>query len=88
MDYTQHISTGVMVPAGNEILAMIKNINGSTWVAIKPLCQKLKLDWPAQYVKLTGNQRFNCCDIAMVGTDGKQYLMTCLPHDKIVRRNK
>lgn len=84
MNHTQHISTGVIAPAGNEILAMIKSVEGQTWVAIKPLCQKLKIDWAAQFTKLSNNPRFNCCDIAMVGADGRTRVMTCLPSDQVV----
>jgi len=77
------MSTGIQSPKGNEILAMIKATKEGTWVAIKPLCTSLKLNWAGQYDKLNGNRKFNCMDIQMVGADGRRRDMLCLPAEQV-----
>lgn len=82
-EYTNHMSTGIQSPKGNEILAMIKSTKEGTWVAIKPLCTTLRLSWGGQYEKLIGDPKFSCADIRMTGVDGKQYQMLCLPAEQV-----
>jgi len=82
-EYTNHMSTGIQSPRGNEILAMIKSTKEGTWVAIKPLCTSLRIDWAAQYEKLSGNRKFNCRVIPMVGADGRHREMLCLPAEQV-----
>lgn len=83
MNHTQHISTGIQNLKGNEILAMIQQTEEGTMVAIKPLCAALKLSWGGQFERIQGDPRFNYSDIRMVGADGKQREMICLPAEQV-----
>lgn len=83
MNHTQHIATGVKGLRGNEILAAIQATKEGTMVAVKPLCDALKMAWGGQFEKLKGNPRFNCSDIRMVGADGKARTMTCIPAEQV-----
>lgn len=53
---------------------------GERWVVMRPVVEGMGLDWASQFTKLKGSQsRFNHCDIATVGADGRQREMTCIP---------
>lgn len=84
MGNTMHVSTGIANLKGNEILAMLQKTEAGTFVAIKPLCNHLRLSWGGQSEKLATNPRFSCTDIRMTGVDGKTYMMTCLPSEQVV----
>lgn len=47
---------------------------------MRPVVEGMGLDWASQLTKLKESQsRFNHCDIASVGADGRQREMTCIP---------
>ncbi|MGN7614222.1 phage antirepressor N-terminal domain-containing protein [Magnetococcales bacterium HHB-1] len=59
---------------------IVTDYEGQPYVAMKPVVEGIGLDWPAQFTKLRkSNEKFNCCDIPMVGLDGKKRLMLCMP---------
>jgi hypothetical protein len=82
-NYTQYLSTGIMTPKGNEFLAMLQQTPEGTMVALKPVCDALKISWPRQTVKVSNNPKFSCCHKAMTGKDGKKYQMLCLPIEQV-----
>lgn len=53
------------------------------WVALKPICEAIGLDWVGQHHKIQNDPRFNHGDITTVGLDGKSRVMVCLPIDQI-----
>lgn len=83
MERTQHIATGVAGLKGNEILAMIQRTKEGTMVAIKPMCDAMRIAWGRQFEKLTEDKRFNCSHMRMVGSDGKCREMLCLPAEQV-----
>lgn len=83
MNRTQHIATGIHSVKGNEILAMIQQTEEGTMVAIKPLCAALSIAWQRQCEKVTSDPRFNCHHMRMVGADGKNREMICLPAEQV-----
>ncbi len=64
-------------------LFVVRDPQGVGWVAIKPICDAIGINYPNQYVKLTRDTRFNCCGITMVAEDGRQREMACLPVSKL-----
>lgn len=56
-------------------------VNGQYWVAIKPLCKALNLDYSRQATNLRNDQILDqlCAKQHTVGLDGKERQMTCLP---------
>lgn len=63
----------------DEIIAFSNN--GDKFVAIKPVCEILKIDWSAQLKKLKSDSLMNStmAVIATVGADDKEREMICLP---------
>lgn len=62
---------------------IVINSDKIKWVALKPICEAIGIDWPRQYTKIQNDPRFNCCHITTVGADGKNREMMCLPLDQI-----
>lgn len=61
-----------------------KQMDGVTWVALKPICEHLGINWATQLQKLRSDDRFSCRDIPMTAADGKTYLMACLYQDELL----
>ncbi|QIA76177.1 phage antirepressor N-terminal domain-containing protein [Rodentibacter caecimuris] len=67
---------------GQEV-TLIDN-NGVPYVAMREIVLGIGLNWASQSVKLNQNsKKFNCCDIATVGADGKTRKMLCIPIKKL-----
>ncbi|WP_288061395.1 phage antirepressor N-terminal domain-containing protein [Rodentibacter caecimuris] len=67
---------------GQEV-TLIDN-NGVPYVAMREIVLGIGLNWGSQSVKLNQNRtKFNCCDIATVGADGKNREMLCIPIKKL-----
>jgi len=51
------------------------------FIAIKPVCKNIGIQWQAQYHRIKRDERFNSVVSMMTtaGRDGKQYEMVCLP---------
>ena len=53
--------------------------NEEAYVAIRPICEQLGLNWKSQHRKLAGAQNgWTCGHMTTTGADGKRYDMTCL----------
>lgn len=57
-------------------------VNGKIRVIMRPIVEAIGLNWASQSVKLRKNKKFNCCDIATVGADGKVRKMLDMPIEK------
>jgi P22_AR N-terminal domain len=57
--------------------------DGQRWVAVRPICEAIGVDWTGQHHRLRANPQFSCGDISTTGTDGKWYAMVCLPISQI-----
>ena len=64
---------------GKEIL--FRKIDGEYYVAIKPICEALNVDYIQQFKNLKKHQKFSelLCQHTMVGADNNNREMTCLP---------
>lgn len=64
---------------GQSVTAIEKN--GKWYVAMKPICENIGLDWEAQRQKIKRNHVLNsvACIIKVTAEDSKNYEMTCLP---------
>ncbi len=67
---------------GTDLIVII-NSDLIKWVALKPICDAIGVNWPSQYKKIKEDPRFSCCDITTTGSDGKRYEMVCLPINQI-----
>jgi len=57
---------------------------GVAYVAMRPICENIGIDWDTQSRKLNRNKdKFSCCHMTATGADGKQYQMLCLPLKKL-----
>lgn len=67
--------------AGRELMAVKENER--VFVALKPICDALGLDWAPQHRGITEDPVLASVIIIMMttGSDGKQYEMVCLPLD-------
>jgi len=68
---------------GENILSIYDKQNEEAYVALRPLCKVLDLDFSSQRKKVLGNPSFYCGDITMVGADGKKRSMLCLSTKEI-----
>ena len=59
--------------------------DGIKYVAVKPICENLGLDWSSQRTKIKDNHILGSVMviIAITGSDNKNYDMSCLPIDYI-----
>ena len=66
----------------NQQLLTIEK-DGIKYVAVKPICENLGLDWASQFTKIKNNQILNegIAIITTVAEDGKNREMVCLPVD-------
>ena len=64
---------------GKKISMLLED--GQWWIAIKPICQVLKVDYIRQFKNLKSDEDYNelLSEQTMVGADGKLRKMTCLP---------
>ena len=70
----------VRIPFRNWSFIAWANTQGSdARIAIKPICEAIGVAWPAQHDKIKRDPKFNCNDIVMVASDGKQRSMATLP---------
>jgi hypothetical protein len=67
----------------STLITWLNEQDGKTWIALKPVCEQLGIDWKSQHVKLRNDPRFSCGDITMTGADGKQYQMVALQVDQV-----
>ncbi|MBH2019527.1 MAG: phage antirepressor N-terminal domain-containing protein [Burkholderiales bacterium] len=60
-------------------------IDGMPFVALKPICDAIGIDWEGQRVRIQGHPVLNsvACVTKATGTDGKQYNMLMLPLNKL-----
>lgn len=74
----------VNIPYKNStLITWLNEQDGKTWIAVKPLCERLGIEWAAQRIKLRADPRFNCVDIDMVAEDGKQRTMVALQVEQV-----
>lgn len=79
---TNQISTQVISFHGSELVTL--KVEDVVYTAVRPIVEAIGLDWSSQSVKLGKNRgKFNCCDIATVGKDGKIREMLCMPLKKL-----
>ena len=59
--------------------------DGIRYVAVKPICENLGLDWASQFTKIKSNEILEptIVFITTVAEDGKNREMVCLPIDMI-----
>lgn len=66
----------------NNIINAVK-VDDDVYVAMRPICQNIGLDWASQYAKLRKcHQKFGCCDITTPSQGGPQ-LTLCIPLRKL-----
>lgn len=55
--------------------------DGKWWVAVKPICEALGVNYKAQHRAILEDEILSqlSTDQRITGADGKQYMMTCLP---------
>ncbi len=71
------------VPFHGQELAMVDH-NGEPYVAMRPVCDGIGLEWARQSQKLTDqSEKFNCVHMPTVAADGKQREMVCIPLKKL-----
>ena len=71
------------VSFNNQSLITIEQ-NGVHYVAMKPICENIGIQWESQYKKLTDySQKFSCYHMTTTGKDGKKYEMLCMPIKKL-----
>jgi P22_AR N-terminal domain len=71
------------VPFHGDEIVTFEN-GGSRWVAMRRIIENMGLNWASQSVKLSEQAaKFNCCDIATVGADGKPREMVSMPIEKL-----
>ena len=68
------------VPFNGQSVTAIEH-NRKWYVAMKPICENIGLDWEAQRQKIKRNHVLNsvACIIKVTAEDSKNYEMTCLP---------
>lgn len=52
---------------------------GEPYIALRPLCEALGMDWKSQHARTAKNPQFHCGDITTVDAQGRNYPMVCLP---------
>lgn len=64
----------------NQSLVTLQK-DGIAYVAMKPICENIGLDWEAQRQRISRDEVLNsvACMIKATGTDSKIYKMLCLP---------
>lgn len=73
----------VEIPFRKNVLRAVK-VDDAVYVAMRPVCECIGIDWASQSVKLNNEiAKFSCCDIATTGSDGKTYIMLCIPLNKL-----
>ena len=70
------------VPFHGDTLVMVDH-NNQPFVAMKPVVENMGLNWQSQHAKLSDKFNSTIAIIAMVGLDGKNREMTCLPLRKL-----
>ena len=79
---SNQITTQTLSFHGSNLITL--KVEDVIYTAIRPLVEAIGLDWASQSVKLSKNRaKFNCCDIATVGKDGKIRQMLCMPIKKL-----
>jgi len=65
----------------NEKPISLVNVDGQWWVAIKPLCEALDIDYQAQHKNLVADETLSqlSSEQTIVAADGKLRKMVCLP---------
>ncbi len=65
----------------HEDLVAVLDLDGQRFVAIKPICTNIGLDWDSQQKLIKRDERLNAVKVIMTstGTDKKSYDMLCLP---------
>jgi len=73
-----------IITINNQAIQCLHEENG-VFIAIKPICEALGIDWPAQRRKLTDDRILSSVVVMMTttGADGKQYEMVTLPLEYI-----
>lgn len=59
-------------------------VDGIIYVAVKPICEHIGIDWRNQHTKLVSDDRFNHTDIRMVSRSGATRKMICLPQEQLL----
>ena len=66
-----------------DLVVTTEQHESKQWVALKPLCEAIGLDYTRQYRKVQSNPQFNYCLKATVGGDGKEREMLLIPVNQI-----
>lgn len=67
---------------GDQIVTFQRD--GLAYVAMRRVCDNLRLNWAGQHSKLVENaDKFSCMDIHTAGADGKVYAMLAMPVSKL-----
>ena len=68
----------------HEIQAQVDN-EGKCWVAVKPLCEMLGMDFATQLRKIEANEYINYSHMTTLASDNKQREMLCINIDQVAR---
>ena len=68
----------VQVPFNNTTLTAFQDETGQVWIAVKPIAEKIGVDYRTQQKRIQADPKFNCRHMPSVGADGKDREMLCL----------
>lgn len=81
LNWEHGMSTSISTVAFNGATLTLASINNKPFVAIRPICEAMGIDWNAQFQKIKRDLVLNSvmCMTHTTGSDNKKYEMVCLP---------
>jgi hypothetical protein len=67
----------------STLVTWLNEQDGKTWIALKPLCERLGIQSARQEQKVQDDPRFNCTHMYAVAEDGKQREMVALQVEQV-----
>ena len=73
----------IEVPFRYDVINAV-NVDGDIYVAMRPICENIGIDWARQAQKLDAQKdKFNCRHMSTVAADGKTRSVICIPLRKL-----
>ena len=66
-------------------LVVVRDENRDPWVAVRPICASIGIQFGRQMDRLQGDPKFSCAHMYTTGADGKTYEMFCLLRNMLGR---
>lgn len=73
-----------LIPFHGSELVTIQDEQGQIWVALKPVCEHLGMEWSSQHRRVSTSEDFNHVLMTIVAKDGKSRQMMCLPQEQLL----